>query len=126
MSSVGLDGLRLDLHSTDTLSIDNSEPDVAIVTPAGVPGVLYEPEVLLQLVVITPSDSEHGVVEIGAAFGAVEDTATVRLPDVLVSFDRDCERLLSEGSLHLAHVFRGDEIVLGNVDGSGAALVVFA
>ena len=63
---VGPDSLWLPLNTANAPTINDSYPDVAIVAPGSVPGVLDEPEVLLQAVIVAPSNEKHGVVEIGA------------------------------------------------------------
>ena len=75
---------------------------------------------------MAPAGDEHGVVEAGAALGAVEDTTSVVLEDGLVGLDGDSEGLGGEGGLHLGDVVGGDEVVVRDVDSGGAALVVLA
>ena len=115
LCSVGSDGLGLHLDTADTIAIDDSELDVALVTPGGVPGVLNEPVFLA--VLSAPADGEDGVVKSGAAVGAVEDTTLVGLEDVLVGLDGDGKRLFGESGLHLADVRGSDEAVFAHVDG---------
>ena len=124
LRSVGVDGLWLHLDTADTVAINDSELDVTLVTPGGVPGVLDEPVVLAGL--SAPSDGKDGVVEAGTARGAVENTTLVGLEDVLVGLDRDSKGLNGKGGLHLADVAGGDETIVGDVDGGGAALVISA
>ena len=69
VDSVGDNGERLHLDTTDSFSIDDGELDVALITPGGVPGVLDEPVVLTGLG--APSDGKDGVIEGGSACGAV-------------------------------------------------------
>ena len=66
------------------------------------------------------------MVEAGTARGAVKNTTLVSLEDVLVGLDRDSKGLNSKGGLHLADVAGGDETIVGDVDGSSAALVISA
>ena len=54
------------LNTANAFTINDSYPDVAIVAPGSVPGVFDEPEVLLQTVIVAPSNEKHGVVESGA------------------------------------------------------------
>ena len=122
--SVGGDGFWLHLDTADTITIDDSELDVALVAPGGVPGVLNEP--VFRSVLGAPADGEHGVVKSGAALGAVEDTALVGLEDVLVGLDGDGKGLRGEGSLHLGDVAGSDEAVVAHIDCGGGALVVSA
>ena len=126
LCSVGSDGLRLHLDTADTIAIDDSELDVALVTPGGVPGVLNEPVVQAGGGVSAPADGEDGVVKIGAALGAVEDTTAVGLEDVLVGLDGDGKGLGGEGGLHLADVRGSDEAVFAHVDGGSRCLVIGA
>ena len=124
LCSVGGHELWLHLDTADTRTIDDSELDVALVAPAGVPRVLHEPVFLS--VLGAPADSEHGVVKPGAARGAVEDAALVGLEDVSVGLDGDGEGLRGERSLHLGDVVGSDEAVAAHIDRGGGALVVGA
>ena len=65
LCSVGGDELWLHLDTADTRTIDDSELDVALVAPGGVPGVLNEPVFLAVLSSI--AYSEDSVVKSGAA-----------------------------------------------------------
>ena len=59
--SVGVDGEGLHLDTADTVAVNDSELDVSLVSPGGVPGVLDEPVVLAGLG--APSDGKDGVIE---------------------------------------------------------------
>ena len=124
--SVGGDGLGLHLDTADTVAIDDGELDVALVTPGGVPGVLNQPVVQSGSGVVTPADSEDGVIESGSAFSGVEDTAGVGLEHVLVGLNGDGKRLGGKGGLHLVDVACSDESIVGNVDSGGAGRIVVA
>ncbi len=124
--SVGGDGERLGLDTADTLAIDDSESDVTLLTPGGVPGVLDLPVVEAGGLVVAPAGDEHGVVGSGTALGGVKDTTSVVLPGALVGLNGDREGLGCEGGLHLGDVIGGNEAVLGDLDGGGARLVVLA
>ena len=109
MCSVGGNSEGLHLDTADTVSVNDSELDVALVTPGGVPGVLDEPVVLTGL--SAPADGEDGVVKRGTAFGAVQDARLIRLEDVLVGLNGDGKGLGGKGGLHLGDVGGGDEVV---------------
>jgi len=87
--SVGRGINRRHLDTADAFAFHSSNLDVALVTPGGVPGVLDEPVVKAACFVVAIADEQHAVIKIGAAFGAVKDTACVRLEDILVSLDSD-------------------------------------
>mmetsp|Transcript_6621 Transcript_6621/g.9000 ORF Transcript_6621/g.9000 Transcript_6621/m.9000 type:complete len:322 (+) Transcript_6621:157-1122(+) len=118
----GVGGAHLD--TADAVTFDDSELDVALVTPGGVPGVLDEPVVLAVLGAV--ADGEDGVIELGAALGGVEDTGLVGLEDHLVSLNGDSEGLLLEGGLHLSGGLGEDGEVVGDGHGGGAAGIVLA
>ena len=124
LCSVGGDELWLHLDTADTLTIDDSELDVALVAPGGVPRVLHEPVFLS--VLGAPADSEHAVVKSGAALGAVEDAALVGSEDLVVCIDGDGEGLLGERSLHLGDAVGSDVAVAAHIDRGGGVLVVGA
>ena len=82
MGSVGFNPLRIRLDTASTgIVASNSELDVTLITPGGVPGVLDEPVVEAGGGIVTVADGEDGVVEGGTAFSAVEDTGAVGLED---------------------------------------------
>mmetsp|Transcript_228 Transcript_228/g.341 ORF Transcript_228/g.341 Transcript_228/m.341 type:complete len:336 (+) Transcript_228:102-1109(+) len=118
----GVGGAHLD--TADAVTFDDSELDVALVTPGGVPGVLDEPVVLAVLGAV--ADGEDGVIELGAALGGVEDTGPVGLEDHLVGLDEDGKGLLGESGLHLGGVAGGNGTVRGDRDGGGGGSVVLA
>ena len=104
--SVGRWLVGVDLDSAGAIRAVSSELDVALVTPGGVPGVLNEPVVLAVLGAV--SNGEHGVIEVGSALGAGEDTGVVGLEDHLVGLDGDGKRLGVKSSHHLGWVGWGD------------------
>jgi len=120
--SVGGGGKRLHLDTADTLTIDDGELDVALVTPGGVPGVLDEPVVLTVLSAV--ADGEDGVIEAGATLGGAHDAGLVGLEDQLVGLNGDGKRLLVETGAHLADGVRGDGVVVADGDSGGAGGVV--
>ena len=75
LCSVGGHELWLHLDTADTRTIDDSELDVALVAPAGAPGVLDQ--VVVLAVVRAVSDSKDTVVNISAAIPVVVDTTLV-------------------------------------------------
>ena len=75
---------------------------------------------------MTPSNGEDGMVEVSSARSGVKDTGFVGLEDQLVSLNRDGKGLAGEGALHLRDVVSGDESEVGDGDGGGRGLVVFA
>jgi len=87
--SVGRGVNRRHLDTADAFAFHTSNLDVALVTPGGVPGVLDEPVVKAACFVGAIAGNQHAVIKIGAARGAVKDTACVRLEDTLVSLDSD-------------------------------------
>merc|ERR1719384_1273677 len=124
IDSVGGRLVGVDLHTANTVGGSSSELDVALVTPGGVPGVLNEPVVVAILSAV--ADGEHGVVEVGAALGAGEDTGLVGLEDELVGLDGDGEWLDVEGGHHLGWAAWGDVNVFGDSDRGGRGLVILA
>ena len=98
------------LDTANAFTIDNSELNVALVTPDGVPGVLDEPVVLAVLGTVT--DSEDGMIELLTAGGGVEDTGLVSLEDSLVSLNEDRDGLDAEGGLELVDVV-GSDVAVG-------------
>jgi hypothetical protein len=122
--SVGLSLGGAHLDTADTVSIDDGELDVALVTPGGVPGVLDEPVVLTGLSAV--ADSEDGVIEGGTALGGVEDTGLVGLPDHLVGLDEDGDGGDGESGLHLGDGVGGNAGVAGDFDGGLGEGVVLA
>ena len=122
--SVGLSLGGAHLDSADTVTVDDGELDVALVSPGGVPGVLDEPVVLTGLSAV--ADSEDGVIERGAALGGVEDTSLVGLPDHLVGLDEDGDGGDGESGLHLGDGVGGHAGVAGDFDGGLGEGVVLA
>ena len=100
---------RAHLDTTNTFAFLNSELDVALITPPGVPRVLDQPVLLAVLSAV--ADSKHCVVEISAA-AAAKDTGTVSLEGTLVGLNDDREGLLSKGSFHLRNVIWFDGLVV--------------
>ena len=66
----GVDGGHLD--AADTLTLNTSDLNVALITPDGVPGVLDEPVILAVFSAV--ANGEDGVVTLGAASRTGEDT----------------------------------------------------
>ena len=66
------------------------------------------------------------MVEVGAAFAGVKDTALISLEDHLVGLDGDSEGLGLEGGLHLGGVVGGDSLEALDGDGGGAGSVILA
>jgi len=56
------------------------------------------------------------VIEVGTAFGAVEDTGTVHLEDRPVSFDENGGWLLCNGCLHLGDIVASNISVVSDLD----------
>ena len=113
------------LDTADTSTVNDSESDVALVTPGGGPGVLDHPVLLTGGLINTPTCAGDGVIERGAALCGIEDTAGVGLEDHLVSLDRDGKSSDGEGGLHLVNVVGGDGDVggdLGVSDSDGGVL----
>ena len=98
------------LDTANACTIDDSELNVALVTPGDVPGVLDEPVVLAALGTVT--DSEDGMIERRTAGGGVEDTGLVSLEDSVVSLEEDRDGLDGEGGLELGDVVGSDVAVL--------------
>ena len=73
-SSVGGRVGRGLLNAADTSTILDSESDVALLTPVGVPRVLNEPVFEASGCISAIADSEDSVVKVGAAGRRVEDT----------------------------------------------------
>lgn len=100
------------------------ELDVALVTPSGAPGVLDEPVLLTILGAVT--NSEDGVIAVSSTLAGGQDTGLVGLECHLVGLNRDSERLLVEGGLHLRDVVWGDCEVVRDGDRRGVVLIVRA
>ena len=61
------------LDTADTVAVNDSELDVSLVSPGGVPGVTEDPVFLLGVGVDTPSDDTDGVIDVSSALLGVED-----------------------------------------------------
>jgi len=96
------------LDTADTKTINNTNSDVTLITPPGVPGVLDE--VVFNTVQNTVSDGENSVVELFTASSG-ENTRGVGLESVLVSLNGDSNGLLGNSGLELsgASGWDGDE-----------------
>ena len=71
----GVDGGHLD--AADTLTLNTSDLNVALITPGGVPGVLDEPVVQAGGLISAITNEKDAVVKVGSAFCGVENTAAV-------------------------------------------------
>mmetsp|Transcript_2358 Transcript_2358/g.5520 ORF Transcript_2358/g.5520 Transcript_2358/m.5520 type:complete len:358 (+) Transcript_2358:61-1134(+) len=72
---------------------------VALLSPPGTPRVLHEPVVLALLGPV--AGHENAVVELGATFLVVEDSARVELEEALVGLDGHGKRLIGDNLQHL-------------------------
>jgi len=77
----------------------HADLDIAVVTPAGAPGVLNEP-VSTVSGVSAIADSKDGVVDGGSASGGGNNTTGVLLEDSLISFDGNRVWLDHNSGLH--------------------------
>ena len=86
----------MDTADTDGV-LNHGDFDVTLITPDGVPGVLYDPVTLTVLVSVT--NSEDGVVKGGSALIGGEDSGRVGLEDSLISLNGDGDGLQVESRL---------------------------
>ena len=110
------------MDAANTSTVSDGESHVALLAPGGAPGVSHDP--VLLATGGAPADNVGGVVELSAATGVVEDTATVALEDGLVSLNGDSEDTLLEGSLHLARVLGSNTNVSRSAGGVGIGWLV--
>lgn len=113
ISSVGdrVRGVGLDTAAASTIS--NTDSDVTLVTPSGVPGVLDHIELLTVLSTIT--NGENSVVVRSTATSA-NNTRAVVLEDRVVSLNGDSNGLLGDGSLELRGAIGSNSLVRGDRD----------
>jgi hypothetical protein len=78
-----LDSSHVD--TADTFSVNISNSDESRFTPAGTPGVLDNPVVLLSIVSVT--NNQDTVVEVSSAVSAVENTTLISLEGSLIGFN---------------------------------------
>ena len=99
-SSVGGWELWVELDTADAGAVaSDGHSHVASLTPVSVPAVLHDP--VLSAVLGAVANENDGVVDVGAAGRAVEDTAGVGHEGYVVGLDGDGDRLLLEGGLQL-------------------------
>ena len=67
--SVGDDSLWFQLDTADTVTIDDGELNVALITPGGSPRVLDEPVIETSSLIVAIADGEDSVIKAGAAGG---------------------------------------------------------
>jgi len=94
------------LDTADTGTVLNTDSDVTLITPPGVPRVLNE--VVVNTVEGTVADSKDGVVKRGTAGSTSDDTRLVVLEDRSVGLNGDGNGLLVEGGLELGGGLSGD------------------
>jgi len=110
----GLDSSHVD--TADTFSVNISNSDESRFTPAGTPGVLDNPVVLLSIVSVT--NNQDTVVEVSSALSAVEDTTLISLEGTLVGFNSNGDWSVVDEAEELSSVVGGDISVtssLGNL-----------
>jgi len=74
------------VNSAHAVSLLDGHPHVAVLAPYSAPGVAHNP-VLLPLVTLAVTYQQHGMVQLVAALGRVEDSALVHLENRLVGLD---------------------------------------
>jgi len=87
------------LDTTDALTFDDGDLDVAHVSPRTGPGVSHD--VVLFAILSSIADSSNGVIEVGAALRGIEDTIHVLLENWFVGLDGHRHWGFSNGSLEL-------------------------
>lgn len=112
VGSLGVEGLHLD--TADTLAVNGGDLDVALLAPRSTPGVSDDVVVLATLGAV--ANGSDGVVEVGTAGSAIEDTTGVHLEDGLVGLDGDGGGGLLDGSLELGDGVGLDVGVGGNLN----------
>jgi hypothetical protein len=105
--SVGGRVERVLLDTADTSTVLDTDSDVTLITPPGVPRVLDE--VVGNTIEGTVADSEDGVVEAGTTRSTGDDTRLVVLEDGSVGLNGDGNGLLVEGGLELGGGLLGDK-----------------
>ncbi len=95
------------LDTADTGTFLNTDSNVTLITPPGVPRVLNE--VVVNTVEGTVADSEDGVVKVDTTGSTGDDTSLVVLEDRSVGLNGDGNGLLVEGGLELGGGLFGDE-----------------
>ena len=81
------------------MGVVSEDSDVALLSPAGSPGVLDQPELLSGWLVDSVAHQEDSMVELVSAFWVAEHSGLVVEP--LVGFDSDGNSLLQNGGLEL-------------------------
>ena len=111
--------VRSSSGDTATVLLVLGHPDVTLVTPGGVPGVLDDPVVAGWVVLVT--DGENTMVESGGgAESVVVDTLLVESEGEEVSVDGDRDWADSgDGGLEVGIAALGDIVALGEGGGSG-------
>ena len=115
--SVGGRVERVLLDTADTGSGLNTDSDVTLITPPGVPRVLDE--VVFDTVEGTVTNSKDSVVEVSTAFGTSDDTRGVVLEDGSVGLNGDGNGLLVEGRLECGGGFALNGGVFGGTNSTG-------
>lgn len=110
---LGLNGLHL--NAADPSAFFNAYLDVALVSPSHAPGVFHK-VILLTDGGGTITNSKNTVVKIDTTTLG-DDTRSVVLEDVLVSFNSHGSWPLSDRSLELVDAERGDLTDFGDFNG---------
>jgi len=98
----------------------NADLDVSMVAPGGGPRVADKE--VLNTVLNAPADSGDGVIELGSASGAGENSRLVVLENSFVSLNSDRHNSLGDSGLKLIRVVPGNLGGLYDVDASTSSL----
>ena len=114
------------LNTANTITIGNSNLNVAQITPGSVPRVLNEPVLETRGGIGTIANGEDSVVQVSAAVSVVKDATLIEGESMWVGLDRDSERLLRQRSLHLNWVWVGNLCEGAHSDSRCGSLLVRA
>ena len=107
--SVGLGRRALESADSGAALVHGSlDSEVSLFSPGNTPGVLQKPVVLA--LVSSISNHEYGVIQVGTAPGAVDNSGCVALEDLLVGFDGNGDGSLGTSSLQSSGAVLGHKI----------------
>ena len=116
----------LHLDTANSFSIDNSKPNVALVTPWDSPRVFYNPIVLGRGCISTISDNENSVIQSGSAMSWAHNTTWISLEDHMTCVNWNWTWLLGDSGFHACNIVSSYISVAWNINSSGTWCVVLA
>ena len=120
----------MDTTDTFTIRIGNSDLKVPLITPCGVPGVLYKPIVQASDFIGAITNSEHSMIYwvqsapaiyLFLAISCINDATSIRMNILIICCDSDADRpMLLNGGLYRVRVSKNHFKALGfEVSGFG-------